>query len=65
MPLCPGLMLSRLCCTSGGLSNFLREWAQDGDALGVSWPLPSFQSIEYIKCTLLALAATPAADMIV
>ena len=33
-------------------------WLQDGAVVDVFWPLPSVRSIEYIKCTLLALAAT-------
>ena len=31
----------------------------DGTVVGVFWPFPSGQSIEYNKCTLLDVAATP------
>ena len=63
-------LLSRLCCNSGIVCGLLVGFQlsvktsrrmgaleqYDGAVVGVSWPL---QSIEYMKCTLLALAATP------
>ena len=65
--LCP----FRLCCTIGIVCGLpwvdLGEWASlRNRTVLVVWPgclatplQPSFRSIEYIKCTLPALAATP------
>ena len=64
------LVLTRLCCTIGIVcgrlpvvgQNFLENgrmvWCCCGCVLAPPF-WPSFRSIEHIKCTLLALAATP------
>ena len=63
------LYYSHCLWTSGGLPVVSQKFLENGTLRGTGWCCcgcvlallfrPSFQSIEYIKCTLLALAATP------
>ena len=59
---CHCVLLSRLVCglAVGGQSKFLgHPWGRRWCCYGCVFAPPSFRSIEYTKCTLQALAATP------
>ena len=66
------LVLTRLYCiigivASGGRKKYLGEWASLGNRMVLMWVCsgPYFRpGFEYIKCALPALAATPAADVV-